>query len=74
MSEPVWRPVRRIYCPKAGKMADLEIQLVYPAEVLPDSPPRVVAERCSIELECNRLEAPTCKWAGTLPDFDPFSV
>lgn len=74
MSQVVWRPIREIYCQKAGQKASLEVRLVYPAEVLPDGPPRVIGHRCSLEFECNRLEAPTCQWAGTLPGYDPYAA
>ncbi len=74
LQKEVWRPIRQIYCQKAGRMALLEARLVYPAEVLPDGPPRVLGHRCSLGMECNQLEAPTCRWAGTLPGYDPFAV
>jgi hypothetical protein len=74
MERVMWMPIRRMFCEKAGAAAALEVRLVYPAELLPDQPPRVVAHRCSLGLQCNQMESPTCCWAGTLPGFDPFRI
>jgi hypothetical protein len=74
MDRVLWEPIRRVYCERAGVEAALEARVVYPAEILPDQPPRVVGHRCSHALECNQRDMPTCCWAGTLPGFDPFRV
>lgn len=74
MERVQWMPIRRMFCEKAGAEAALEVRMIYPPELLPDQPPRVVAHRCSLGVECNQLEAPTCCWSGTLPGFDPFRV
>ena len=74
MERTMWKPIRRMFCEKAGAEAALEVRLVYPADFLPDQPPRVAGHRCSLGTDCNHLEAPTCMWAGTLPGFDPFRI
>jgi hypothetical protein len=53
-------------------MVALEADLVYPADMLPDQAPRVLAHRCSMGLECNQDSRPSCLWAGTNPGVDPF--
>jgi hypothetical protein len=55
-----------------GEEVVLEVQRVYGADILPDQPPRLLARRCSQGLACNMMERPACKWAGTLPGYDPF--
>ena len=52
---------------------EIEIQneVVYPAENLPDQPPRIFSRRCSNAIECNMLEKAACALCGTNPDFDP---
>jgi hypothetical protein len=71
MATVLWRPVRTKLCDRVGKIASLEVQVVYPAENLPDQPPRVRSRRCSLALQCNLLDQPTCCWAGTQPEYDP---
>lgn len=73
MERIVWKPVKSVYCEKAERDAALEVKVVYPAEILPDQPARVLAHRCSEGLNCNLLDRPTCIWTGTLPGFDPFA-
>lgn len=69
-----WTPIRHVFCEKAGAEAALEVKLVYAADFLPDQPPRVIGHRCSLGMQCNELESPTCQWAGTLPGYDPFAL
>jgi hypothetical protein len=73
MSYTVWRPIKQVYCEKVGRMVALEARLVYPAELLPDGPPRVLEHRCSMAMDCNLIDTPSCRWAGTLPGHDPFA-
>jgi hypothetical protein len=72
MSSMAWEPVKQFDCERIGESVTLECKLVYPAEHLPDQPPRVLARRCSMSIECNAIDKPACVWAGTLPDYDPF--
>jgi hypothetical protein len=72
MSLVTWKTVKSMECERVGEEVALEARVVYPAEHMPDQPPRILAHRCSKGLECNQLNAPTCVWAGTLPGFDPF--
>jgi hypothetical protein len=67
-----WKTVKRMECERVGEQVALEARVVYPAEFLPDQPPRILARRCSKGLECNQMNTPTCIWAGTLPGYDPF--
>ncbi|UCF62245.1 MAG: hypothetical protein JSV37_05990 [Anaerolineaceae bacterium] len=67
-----WRTIKRQVCERIDEEVALEFKLVYPAELLPDQPPRIIGRRCSKAMECNQLDKPTCHWAGTLPGYDPF--
>jgi hypothetical protein len=51
----------------------LESEVLYPMDFLPD-PPRVRSHRCSLGAQCNQFAQPACIWAGTNPNFDPFSI
>ena len=73
MSHVVWQPIKRARCERIGEVVALEAKLIYPAEFLPDQPPRVVSRRCSMAMHCNAIDRPTCCWAGTLPGYDPFA-
>jgi hypothetical protein len=73
MSHVIWEPIKCAVCGRIGQQVLLEAQLVYPADHLPDQPPRVLAHRCSQGLACNGLDRPGCVWAGTLPGYDPFA-
>jgi hypothetical protein len=68
-----WQVVKVCFCHHAGKEVGLEAELVYPAEWLPDQPPRVLGHRCSEALVCNLDGRPSCIWAGTNPNYDPFA-
>jgi hypothetical protein len=68
-----WRPVQRDFCDRVHEQVVLEAQVVFPPDMLPDQPPRVLGHRCSLGLQCNAMDRPTCCWAGTLPGFDPFA-
>ncbi len=67
-----WEAIRTAYCHRLGQMVALEAEVVYPAEFLPDQPPRVLAHRCSEGVNCNLEERGACLWAGTNPLLDPF--
>jgi hypothetical protein len=47
MAFRTWEISKIEYCEHVGHEIALESQVVYPAEHLPDQPPRVVARRCS---------------------------
>jgi hypothetical protein len=72
VTERIWEVSKICFCEHAGQEVALEKEVVYPAEFLPDQPPRILARRCSHGLMCNRYAKPTCIWAGTNPDYDPF--
>lgn len=66
-----WEVSKICYCEHVGHEIALETELVYPAEFLPDQPPRVIARRCSNGLACNTMEKPGCVWSGTQPNIQP---
>jgi hypothetical protein len=68
----VWKTMKSKNCERVHEVVSLEARVVYPADFLPDQPPRILAHRCSKGLECNQMNSPTCMWAGTLPGYDPF--
>ncbi len=72
MAWVTWATVKMQYCDRVDEEVCLEAQFVYPAEILPDQPPRVIAHRCSRAMICNQFDKPTCIWAGTAPGYDPF--
>lgn len=73
MAEKTWEPIKVQYCHHVKKPVSLEAQVVFPADILPDQPPRIEAHRCSDALACSLNGAPACIWAGTNPTVDPFS-
>jgi hypothetical protein len=72
MTEKVWQSLKVCYCQHVDQDVALEAELVYPADMLPDPAPRVLAHRCSMGMQCNQDGRPSCMWAGTNPAFDPF--
>ena len=71
MAEKIWQVEKIKYCEHVGREVQIENEVVYPAENLPDQPPRIVARRCSNALECNLLEKAACALCGTNPGIDP---
>ncbi len=72
MAEKMWQSIQLRYCEHASAQVSLEAQVIYPADILPDQPPQVVAHRCSHAFACNLDDRPSCVWAGTNPAYDPF--
>lgn len=72
MAEKTWEVVKVRYCHHVKEDVGLEAQVVYPAEWLPDQPPRILGHRCSEAMMCNQDGRPSCIWAGTNPAVDPF--
>jgi hypothetical protein len=72
MVEKNWEVLKVCYCQHVNKDVALEAEMVYPAEILPDQPARILAHRCSEGLACNCDGRAACLWAGTNPNFDPF--
>ncbi len=73
MATRTWQTVKICYCDHIDQEVSLQVEVVFPAEWLPDiEPARVLAHRCSHGEQCNLLEKPSCMWAGTNPNFDPF--
>lgn len=71
MALRTWQVEAIKYCERVGHDIALEVELVYPAENLPDLAPRVLAHRCSNALECNQMDHPVCKLCGTNPVHNP---
>ena len=72
MAEKSWQVIKVRYCHHADQNVNLEAEMIYPAEFLPDQQPRVNAHRCSHAFACNLDGRASCVWAGTNPTFDPF--
>ncbi|HWQ46090.1 MAG TPA: hypothetical protein VN376_04440 [Longilinea sp.] len=66
-----WETVKVRYCKTADCNVALQVELLYPNDVLPDGA-RINGERCSHGNDCLRMDAGRCKWSGQNPDFDPF--
>lgn len=71
MAQKQWQIEKVHYCEQVGQKVELEVQVVYPADPLPDQPPRVIAHRCSKALECNQLGKMVCSYCFTNPDLQP---
>ncbi|MCL4824505.1 MAG: hypothetical protein KJZ57_09840 [Anaerolineales bacterium] len=71
MAYRAWQVEKIEYCENAGREVTLETEMAYPADHLPDQPPRVIAHRCSNAEVCNLLDKAACKWCGTNPDYSP---
>ena len=68
MAFRTWHVNKIKYCELAGSEVVLENEVIYPAENLPDQPPRVNAHRCSSAVICNQTDRPGCIWSGKNPD------
>lgn len=73
MAVRTWQTIKVRYCHHVDSEVGMEAELVYPAEWMPDQQPRVVAHRCSRAIACNLDGRASCVWAGTNPNYDPFS-
>jgi hypothetical protein len=72
MATKKWEVVQVRYCDHAGCQVALQAEKLYPADHLPDQAPRVMAQRCSHSIRCMLENRPSCVWAGSNPNFDPF--
>lgn len=72
MSVKTWQPIKVCFCDHVNQQVALEGALVYPADWMPDQPPRILAHRCSKGIDCNLDGRPSCIWSGTNPVIDPF--
>ena len=68
MAQKKWQVEKVHYCEHVGQQVALEVQMVYPADHLPDQPAHVIAHRCSKALECNQLDKPVCSYCFTNPN------
>ncbi len=74
MSYRTWETIKMRYCEHVGRQVALEADTVYPAEHLPDQPPRLLSHRCSCAGECAANQMPGCTWNGANPHYDPFEA
>lgn len=72
MAVKVWQPEKICFCDRVGKEVALEVEMVYPSDIMPDMVERVMAHRCSHASECTWFEKPACIWSGSHPTYDPF--
>jgi hypothetical protein len=73
MAKRVWQEIKVQNCEHAGGEVSLEAEVLYPDDQMPDTPPRVIAHRCSHGLQCGLMKEASCVWAGTNPTYDPFT-
>jgi hypothetical protein len=73
MAKKVWQEIKVQFCDHAGTDVALEAEVLYPDDLMPDTPPRIVAHRCERGLECGLMKEASCVWAGSNPNYDPFS-
>ena len=73
MAKKTWEPVKVVFCARIQQEVMLEALVVYPSENMPGGEPRVLGHRCSEGIMCNTIDKPACVWAGTNPNYDPFS-
>ncbi len=73
MAEKRWQTIQVKHCDHVGCDVQLQALVVLPATYLPEQPPRIEGHRCSKGMQCSSFTKPTCVWAGTNPDYDPFS-
>ena len=71
MAQKKWKVSKIRYCEHVGHEIKLEAQVVYPADHLPDQLPRVIANRCSNAVVCNKMDKMVCAWCGTNPNVKP---
>jgi hypothetical protein len=72
MAAKEWQKIKVRFCERVGQEVSLDAEVVYPADQLPDSSPRVLAHRCSLGYECAVNNQGQCVWSGANPDYDPF--
>jgi hypothetical protein len=72
MTERTWEIIKVQFCDHVDCEVALEAEIVFPADILPDQPPRLGAHRCSYGADCRLLDKPTCQWAGGNPGYDPY--
>ena len=68
MAQKQWQVERVHYCEQMGQEVELEVQVVYPTDLLPDQPPHVLAHRCLKALECNQIDHVVCAYCFTNPN------
>ena len=54
------------FCPHAGGEVDIHSTIVYPADIIPDTPPRITQRSCNRYLSCNLVDKSACPMAVTI--------
>jgi len=72
MAQKKWEVIKVRYCQHVNHKVALQAEVVYPADVLPDQPARILAHRCSEGVRCMITNSQACSWSGGNPNFDPF--
>ena len=71
MAQKKWQVSKVRYCEHVGQVVALEVQVVLPADQIPDQPPHVIAHRCSKAMECNKVDKIVCAYCFTNPNANP---
>ena len=72
MTYRTWQTIKVHHCNHIDEDVAMQANIVFPAEWMPEQPPRILAHRCSRGMDCNLNARPSCIWAGTNPGYDPF--
>jgi hypothetical protein len=55
--------VSRRFCAHAKTEVTLKSKLIFPADIMPDQPPRITSRQCSHYFDCNLLDKDACSYA-----------
>lgn len=67
MAWETWRTIQQTRCIFLQGKVCLEARVLYPADIMPDQPPRVLAFRCSSVQDCDRFNQADCPWGILTP-------
>lgn len=51
------------YCAHAKSEITLKTKIIFPADIMPDQPPRITSRQCSHYFDCNLLDKEACTYA-----------
>ena len=57
MTEKTWETLKVQYCQHVDEKVGLQAQVVYPPDMMPDQPARILAHRCSHGLPATWMDA-----------------
>ena len=72
MAVKKWESIKLKQCERVAKEVSLDVEMIYPADWLPDQTVQVTGHRCSYAYACNLDDRGSCVWAGSNPAYDPF--